>query len=191
MEALKAIYNHLKDNGKFLIDYKTFTTALDSLQMVAREDNATHANDVFIVIMEEYTPTLMKRKEARALARTYLAEEAAREAADREKRLGGSVLEEHAIFAGLSRENGEVVLETIKGSWTKLEEMNDGDAAKTLAFFVVRNASILGVVMGDTWLTSVMKVMRESIVTAMGKCVVWKISWNHGIMESLWVKVFQ
>lgn len=137
--------------------------------MVAREDNATHANDVFIVIMEEFTPTLMKRKEARALARAYLAEEAAREAADREKRLGGSVLEEHSMFAGITRENGDVLLETIRGSWTKLEEMNDGDAAKTLAFFVVRNASILGVVMGDGWLTSMMKIMRESIVAATGR----------------------
>ena len=145
--------------------------------MVAREDNATHANDVFIVIMEEFTPTLMKRKEARALARTYLAEEAAREAADREKRLGGSILEEHPIFAGITRENGEVLLETIKGSWTKLEEMNDGDAAKTLAFFVVRNASILGVVMGDAWLTSVMKIMRESVVTATGRYDVNMIGW--------------
>lgn len=169
MEAFKAIYAKLKDNGKFLIDYKTFTTALDSIQMVAREDNATHANDVFIVLMEEYTPTLMKRKEARALARAYLAEEAEREAADQAKRLGKSVLEEHSLFVGITRENGAVLLETMKGVWAKLDEMNDGDAAKTLAFFIVRNASVLGVIMTDQWMVKVLQVMSDSIIVAMSK----------------------
>ena len=70
---MKLIYSLMNKNGKYLIDYKTFTSTLDQMLEVAKQDNATHANDVFIVILEEFIPTLMKRKEARALARAYLA----------------------------------------------------------------------------------------------------------------------
>jgi len=60
MEALKLIYSVMNKNGKYLIDYKTFTSTLDQMLEVAKQDNATHANDVFIVILEEFIPTLMK-----------------------------------------------------------------------------------------------------------------------------------
>lgn len=169
MEALKLIYSLLKDNGKYLIDYKTFTNTIETMMEVAKSDNATHANDVFIVVLEEFTPTLMKRKEARALARAYLAEEAKKEAAALQKRLGGAVLEDYPLFESVGRENGEKMLEQIEGVWNKLEEMDDGDTAKSLVFFIVRNASVLCVVMGDEWICSVIQLLSQATITAISR----------------------
>ena len=169
MEALKLTYSLMKENGKYLIDYKTFTSTLDNMLEAAKQDNATHANDVFIVILEEFIPTLMKRKEARALARAYLAEEAKKEAAALQQRLGGAVLEEYPLFETITRENGEKLLGQIESVWSQLEEMKDGDQAKSLEFFIVRNASVLCVLMGEEWICSVIQVLRKAMITALSK----------------------
>ena len=159
----------MNKNGKYLIDYKTFTNTLDQMLEVAKQDNATHANDVFIVILEEFIPTLMKRKEARALARAYLAEEAKKEAAALQQRLGGAVIEEYPLFETVTRENGEKLLGQIESVWSQLEEMEDGDQAKSLEFFIVRTASVLCVVMGEEWICSVIQLLSKTMITALSK----------------------
>ena len=166
METLKTIYAKMKESPKYLIDYKTFTTTLSQLKETAQKENATHGNDVFLVVLEELEPTFMSRKEARALARAYLAEEAQKEAAALEKRLGGAQLESHPLFEKVSREEGEKLLGKLKETWETLEEMEDGDAAKSLVFFLSRNASVLGVLLGDAWLRSTLGVLRESCEAA-------------------------
>ena len=42
----------------------------------------------------------------------------------------------------------------------------DGDAAKSLVFFLSRNASVLCVLLGDAWLRSALGVLRESCEVA-------------------------
>ena len=170
VELLKSIYGKMKETPKYLIDYKTFTTTLSQLREAAQKENATHGNDVFLVVLEELEPSFMSRKEARALARAYLAEEAQREAAALEKRLGGAQLESHPLFEKVSREESEKLLETLRATWEKLEEMEDGDAAKSLAFFLTRNASVLCVLLGDVWLQSALHVLRESCEAAVSAC---------------------
>ena len=167
MEALKLIYSYMKENGKYLIDYKTFTSTLDQMIETAKGDNETHANDVFIVILEEFIPTLMKRKEARALARSYLAEEAKKEAAALQQRLGGAVLEDYALFETVTHENGAKLLEQIEKVWSQLDEMEEGDQAKTLVFYLARNASVLCVVMGEEWICSVIQLLSTAMITAL------------------------
>lgn len=167
IELLKTIYDMLKDNGKYLIDYKTFTGSVDAMLEAAKADNATHANDVFIVVLEEFIPTLMKRKEARALARAYLAEEASKEAVELQKKLGGAALEEQALFAGVTRGNAEEVAGGLRERWSHLDEMQDGDAAKSLLFFLVRNASVLCVVLGDAWMLRVLADLGDAVRTAL------------------------
>ena len=175
MASLKAIYAKMKETPKYLIDYKTFTTTLSQLKEAAQKENATHGNDVFLVVLEELEPTFMSRKEARALARAYLAEEAQREAAALERRLGGAQLESHPLFEKVSRESGEALLGALRETWTKLEEMEDGDAAKSLVFFLSRNASVLCVLLGDAWLRSAVRVLRESADAAVSACgVCWR-----------------
>ena len=98
--------------------------------------------------------------------RAYLAEEAQKEAAALEKRLGGAQLESHPLFEKVSREEGEKLLGKLKETWETLEEMEDGDAAKSLVFFLSRNASVLCVLLGDAWLRSTLGVLRESCEAA-------------------------
>ena len=164
METLKTIYAKMNESPKYLIDYKTFTTTLSQLKETAQKENTTHGNDVFLVVLEELEPTFMSRKEARAPA--YLAEEAQKEAAALEKRLGGAQLESHPLFEKVSREEGEKLLGKLKETWETLEEMEDGDAAKSLVFFLSRNASVLCVLLGDAWLRSTLGVLRESCEAA-------------------------
>ena len=56
--------------------------------------------------------------------------------------------------------------EAQKETWETLEEMEDGDAAKSLVFFLSRNASVLCVLLGDAWLRSTLGVLRESCEAA-------------------------
>jgi len=53
--------------------------------------------------------------------------------------------------------------------WSQLEEMEDGDQAKSLEFFIVRNASVLSVVMGEEWICSVIQLLSKTMITALSK----------------------
>ena len=61
------MYDAMKAEPRYLIDYKTFTSSVDAIYSTAESLNATHANDVFLASLDEFRNSLMKRKEARAL----------------------------------------------------------------------------------------------------------------------------
>ena len=109
----------------------------------------------YLIDYKTFTTTLSQLKET-----------AQKEAAALEKRLGGAQLESHPLFEKVSREEGEKLLGKLKETWETLEEMEDGDAAKSLVFFLSRNASVLCVLLGDAWLQSALGVLRESCEAA-------------------------
>ena len=73
------------------------------------------------------------------------------------------------MFETVTRENGEKLLSQIESVWSQLEEMEDGDQAKSLEFFIVRNASVLSVVMGEEWICSVIQLLSKTMITALSK----------------------
>ena len=94
------MYDAMKAAPRYLIDYKTFTSAVDSIYASAESLNSTHANDVFLASLDEFRASLMKRKEARALVKQYQADCAAQQAA----LLGGATLESNPLFEGVSED---------------------------------------------------------------------------------------
>ena len=98
LQLLQKMYDQMKDEPRFLIDYKTFTSTIDEMKATAESLNGSHANDVFLVAIEEFRGKLMKRKEAKA---------------------------------------------KVQERMERLDEMNDGDEAKALLFFITRNLSVL------------------------------------------------
>lgn len=77
LQLLQKMYDQMKDEPRFLIDYKTFTSTIDEMKATAESLNGSHANDVFLVAIEEFRGKLMKRKEAKAKVKEYLAEKEA------------------------------------------------------------------------------------------------------------------
>ena len=73
------------------------------------------------------------------------------------------------MFETVTRENVEKLLRQIESVWSQLEEMEDGDQAKSLEFFIVRNASVLSVVMGEEWICSVIQLLSKTMITALSK----------------------
>ena len=48
------MYEQMKENPVYLIDYKTYLSTIDEIHNTAEAQNATHANDVFLVALEEF-----------------------------------------------------------------------------------------------------------------------------------------
>ena len=160
------MYNTMKENPAYLIDYKSFVATVDEIQSTAEKHNETHANDVFIAAMEEFKNTLMKRKEARAIVKEYVAQQEAEESKRLKALLGDACLEPHPIFDSMKKSQIPEVLSAMENQWKKLEEMEDGDNAKALVFFINRNCSILSCIFGDENVKQMLLILSTSVIDA-------------------------
>lgn len=157
------MYDAMKAAPRYLIDYKTFTSAVDSIYASAESLNSTHANDVFLASLDEFRASLMKRKEARALVKQYQADCAAQQAA----LLGGATLESNPLFEGVSEATKTPVLEAVARALEALDEMEGGDAAKALLFFLGRNLSVLERAVDPRFCEDLLGVVAEAVAKAM------------------------
>ena len=163
------MYNTMKENPRYLIDYKSFLSAVDDIKTTAENNNATHANDVFLVAIEEFKNGCMKRKEARAIVKEYLAKQEEEEAKRISALLGSAVLEDHVIFNGKKKDHMNEILSALEAQWTKLEEMEDGDNAKSLLFYLHRNFSILTCIFEEENMKQMLMVLNKAIVEAFSR----------------------
>ena len=85
----------------------------------------------------------MKRKEAKAKVKEYLAEKEAATEQALKKKLGGAALEAHPLFEAVTAEKWGEIVAKVQERMERLDEMNDGDEAKALLFFITRNLSVL------------------------------------------------
>ena len=166
------MYDLMKEEPRYLVDYKSYISAIEEMKTTAESLNGTHANDVFIVAIEEFQEKLMKRKEAKAKVKEYLAEKEAQEEADIKKRLNGAVLEKHPFFEEVSAEKWSGILEKSKERMLRLDEMEDGDEAKALLFFLTRNMSVLSCYVGVEGCEKMVDVIAVCLKDAMGGCLV-------------------
>lgn len=157
------MYDAMKAEPRYLIDYKTFTSSVDAIYSTAESLNATHANDVFLASLDEFRNSLMKRKEARALVKQYQADCAAQQAAA----LGGAVLEPFSLFDGLSEASKASVLEGVSRCVEALDEMEGGDNAKALLFFLGRNLSVLERVVDPRFCEELLGIVGNAVLKAM------------------------
>ena len=107
----------------------------------------------------------MKRKEARAIVKQYKAECEAKQS----ELLGGAVLESFPLFDGITKDRAEEVVKGAAACFSTLDEMEGGDNAKSLLFFLMRNMSILAVVLGEPTVQSLLQCVGEAIGNAMGR----------------------
>lgn len=165
------MYDLMKEEPRYLVDYKSYLSAIEEMKTTAESLNSTHANDVFIVAIEEFQEKLMKRKEAKAKVKEYLAQKEAQEEADIKKRLNGAVLEKHPFFEEVSAEKWNDILEKSKERMLRLDEMEDGDEAKALLFFLTRNMSVLSCYVGVEGCEKMVDVITVCLKDAMGGCL--------------------
>ena len=157
------MYDAMKAEPRYLIDYKTFTTSVNTIYSTAESLNSTHANDVFLASLDEFRASLMKRKEARALVKQYQADCAAQQAAA----LGGASLEPFSLFDGVSEATQSTVLEGVSRALDALDEMAGGDNAKALLFFIGRNVSVLERAVTPRFCEDLLGKVAEAIEKAM------------------------
>lgn len=164
------MYEKMKENPAYLIDYKSFVATVDEIKTTAEAHNATHANDVFIVAIEEFKEKLMKRKEAKAIVKEYLAIQEEEEGKRLKALLGDAVMENHPIFDNVKKDQINDILVKLENQWEKLDEMQDGDNAKALLFFITRNCSILSCIFGEENMKQMLMVLSQSVVKAFRRC---------------------
>ena len=162
------MYEKMKENPAYLIDYKSYLAAIDDIKTTAEAHNATHANDVFIVAVEEFKNTLMKRKEARAIVKEYVAKQEEEEAKRLKILLGDAVLEAHPVFDNRKKPQVNEILSELESQWKKLDEVSDGDNAKALLFFLNRNCSILSCIFGEENVKQMILLCNKAVVQAFG-----------------------
>ena len=163
------MYDKMKENPAYLIDYKSFIAAVDEIKATAEAHNATHANDVFVVAIEEFKNTLMKRKEARAIVKEYVAKQEEEETKRLKALLGNACLDPHPIFDNKRKPQINEVLSALESQWKKLEEVEDGDNAKALLFFLNRNCSILSCIFGDDNIKQMLLILSRAVMNAFGR----------------------
>ena len=159
----------MKENPRYLIDYKSFLSAIDDIRTTAENNNTTHANDVFLVSIEEFKNSCMKRKEARAIVKEYLAKQEEEENKRIAALLGSAVLEDHVIFNGKKKDQMNAILSELETQWMKLDEMEDGDNAKSLLFYLHRNFSILTCIFEEKNMKQILMILSKTITEAFSK----------------------
>lgn len=159
----------MKEQPRFLIDYKTFTSTIDEVKATAESLNGSHANDVFLAAIEEFQGKLMKRKEAKAKVKEYLAEKEVEMEQALKKQLGGAKLESHPLFETVTAAKWGEMVAKAQERMEKLDEMNDGDEAKVLLFFITRNMSVLNCYVGREGCEKLMDAVATCLKAAVGR----------------------
>ena len=162
------MYEQMKENPAYLIDYKTYLSTIDEIHNTAEAQNATHANDVFLVALEEFKAPLMKRKEARAIVKEYQVKQEEEENERLKRVLGEAHLEASPLFDGFKKEKVIEVWNAIEKQWSELEEVEQGDNAKALVFYITRNCSILTCIVGEENMKKLLNILTQSIQHAFG-----------------------
>ena len=87
------------------------------------------------------------------------------------KVLGNAQLEAFPLFDGFKKEQVSDVWSTMEKQWSELEEVEKGDNAKALLFYITRNYSILTGIVGEENMKKLLNILSQSIQRAFGKVI--------------------